>query len=231
MSCLEKLQVKGISIDKEWCSGFVNVGRYKHFRVCVNSDSNLEVHFIWSTDGINTGVITLHQFTKNMWITNKVDVLMQFVNLRIINLGNKPNTRTIVSVLGRTALIDESKHVTISIPEKEEIKDKFIPLPLPLVESPKLELDKIEPIEDIKEPVKEPLKEHKVNNVLHRFIPKRRNNVPLPKSLSESRLPKYIPKGSLLIGGPANSIITLQIGAPGDYLRIGYDGKPYWSSD
>ena len=60
MSSLKKLQVKGLCIDKEWNSGYVNIGRYCHFRVCVNSDTKLELQFIWSSDGIDPDVITIH---------------------------------------------------------------------------------------------------------------------------------------------------------------------------
>jgi hypothetical protein len=161
-------------------SVFVDVRKYKHIRITSFSDCELGMQIIFSYNGISEGPMSQYQLIPNNWTTRRVDIILPFIKIRVIKAEEQVNKMIVINALGRFTPIE-------SIQPVKENEDNDVP--------------KDEPKDGRS---KSPFRSwvgKKINNSNHNPSQKIQVNDP--------RLPDYISRNSLLIGGYSNSVILI----------------------
>jgi hypothetical protein len=164
-------------------TNYVDVSKYKHLRITSFSDCDLILYISFSHDGSTTGPTYDHPMKANQWATRRVDIILPYIRLRIVRNEGVVNTMLIVNSLGRYT------------PESvEKIVDK--------------------PVDNEMEPVKDEQPQQRSKSPFRSLMTRKKSVVSQSNpssqiSVNDPRLPNYISKGCLLIGGFSGSVITV----------------------
>lgn len=203
---------------------YVKVDHLSFFRINVFSDVMVKVQFEWSYDGKTKCSITSVRSGSRLWRSEKVDVLMPYTRIRIINESGALNEELVVHAFSKS----DGRRPSVKFeepPTKTQTPMGLEDLTLD-EESHKIftgpvvsrEINFTQSEERNTTPKKRPWFSRKdkapsVDKIAHR----------------DTRMPDFIPEGSILMGGKQGKIILLPRGVPGEYLMVDEDGLPHWT--
>lgn len=205
---------------------FFYVGDCKALRIGSCADILMNLQLEWSYDGEHKAVQTgCHIAT--MWRSNKVDIEMPFVRLRVVKNVPTQNKDLTISVMKWAKF--EKKRVSLPRDVPHSIL-KDIPEPLSLPPTSPVTLTKTEPSPRVSmEAVQSPTPEKKHSkSPFARFRKKSEPSSPKSLPVRDPRIPEYLPKGAILYCGESNSLRLLPRGLPNEILTMGADGTPEW---
>mgnify|MGYP001367772941 CR=1 FL=1 len=196
---LEKLKINqalgfNMSRETEWC----DVHSFKFLRLTAFSDTNITIEITFSPDKIIIGPVTVLKQT-NFWTTRKIDVVLNFMKIKVIREGPNENKMIVINVLGRHNQLDSTEPKEI-IHHNNLESDQNYELSLINEVDTKLESNTDQNIESLQNRSKSPFR-----SILKGITPKKN----IPKSVSFDRLPAFIPRNSLLNGSYGNVISTI----------------------
>lgn len=179
--------------------GFVDVSAYKQLRFSIFPSTTLDLIVEWSHDNQRKGPTFTFRCSENVWKLDWIEVILPYVRLRIVNKSGRPCNDLVVHVWSP--------------------KNRAIPIPPP--DAPKsmvvgeIVTRSLSPL-SIEPPAKGKWSMH---------FPRKDQKDKIP--LRDERLPKFIPEGSILMGGSGGKVLILPKGNIGDILMMTVDGLEY----
>lgn len=110
----------GDEIDR--ISDFVDVSRYKKLTLCVYSDTLTDIHIEWSYNGITKCLSSAIKVASRHWRSERVEVLMPFMRLHIINNSGALNLELITRVFNLGRIYDKESTISQAPPPKEAVR-------------------------------------------------------------------------------------------------------------
>ena len=183
-------------------SDFVDVKKYKHIRLTSYSDCDLNMQVIFSFDAISEGPTTQYQLNANAWATRRIDIILPYIKVRVIKPEEVVNKMLVINALGRYTQIE-------SIQPREVENDDV-------------------PKDDYKD-------ESRSKSPFRAFVNRKKsgsNINPSQKiSVNDPRLPNFVSRNTLLVGGYSNSIIAIPPPDPNVDSHLCFiDNKFVWQS-
>lgn len=190
--------------------GYFDLKDAKFLRVNAFSDVMLKIMIEFSHNGVDKGIVT-SQRSSSLWLSTKHEIPMRYVRLHVINESQQPNKALVIDI-----------RLSYPCPHVEKKESKKVEFKAPIVEpeevSRAFSIENIVPVVEEKERGKSPF---------NRF--RKKSGVTGVKSvpMRDSRIPDFIPQGSIVIGGVGNTCKVLPKGVDGEYLMM-KDGEPHW---
>jgi hypothetical protein len=204
---IDKLKIltplSGDEVSRE--TEYVNVSVYKYFRITSYSDIDLQLDIIFSFDGQNEGPVQINPL-NHKWTTRKVEIILPYVKLRVTRAVAEiqENKLLVVNILARSQS-DESKKEEEHIDHVEQVKP-------------------VEPVRS-KSPFSSILKRGRSNS-------RSESKHEQPRSdkiqVHDSRIPEFLPRNAILVGGYSNSATIIPAPIDNDSVLVFSSGKFVW---
>lgn len=76
--------------------GYVKVGKHGFIRINIFSDVMVKINLEWSYDGIHKGVVSAFRSGSGIWRSERIECMMPYVRVRIINESGHANNELIL---------------------------------------------------------------------------------------------------------------------------------------
>jgi hypothetical protein len=203
---LDKLKrFNGLADDeKEYIGEFVNVESFTQLRLTFYSDILLEVSIVFSPDSFSDAIVNTYK-SNGSWQTLRLDIVLPYCKLVVRRISEASNRVLCVNVLARKTL----------------------------------DLHKEEPKKEVEEEQHEHLETEKRSKSPFRSILKRKesrgsntmnnnNNNSNKICVYDSRLPQFVPKNAILIGGyTGGNVVFIPPPTSDKYCILAYNNGQY----